>query len=95
VEDFAELIYLQELNRKFGRYWKQYFGFTAQNIGDKLGMSKQQFSKILGGKQPLKPELMPVLKKAYEDLDIYGKTRDFKESDLQKWRREKNHNLNK
>mgnify|MGYP003403894127 CR=1 FL=1 len=37
-----------------------------------------------------KPELEPILVRIFQELAIYEKTGDFKESNLDKWQREHN-----
>lgn len=82
-----ELQYLQDLHRKYARYWKQYFGFTAKDIADYLGLTKNQFSAILRNRNHFPEELEVRLKAAFEEFKIMEQTRDFDGSPGQIWQR--------
>jgi len=82
-----ELDYLIELNKKYNRYLYKYFKFRLRDIAERLGIPEARFSKIVKGKVGLPEDLKEKFVEVFKELDIEGRTKDFKESDEQKWRR--------
>lgn len=82
-----ELDYLVELNKKYPRYLYKYFGFRLGDIARGLGMTNARFSTILTGKRPLPKDSEQRFLEIFTELGIEAKTKDFKESDEQKWMR--------
>lgn len=82
-----ELDYLRELNKKYPRYVAKYFGFSLQEIAQKIGMSPQHFYLVLSGKKSLPKKREELFAKVFQQMNIYARTKDFKESSDQIWNR--------
>lgn len=85
-----ELAYLRELHQRYHHYFKQYFGFSLQDIARYMGISKPALTLILQGKRGLLPKRKEKFLEAYRMLDIENKTKDFQETGYQKTNREFN-----
>ena len=79
-----ELDYLKELNRKYSRYLKQYFGFNLKEISLKAGINPTLFIMILKGQRPMPPKHIEQFIRVFREMDIEAKTINFQETNLQK-----------
>lgn len=82
-----ELDYLKELNKKYSRYLQKYFGFSIRIIAQKLGIKEERLCKIVKGIAQLPKDLEQKFIEIFNELGIEAKTKDFNESDEQKWMR--------
>lgn len=94
-ETQEKLEYLKGLAKQYGsHYLKKYFGFSLKDIADFMGVSKSAISDLVKGKTGLTKSRELSFSKAFEQFDIYNKTKDFKESETQKsikefWKQQK------
>lgn len=90
-----ELDYLREIVRKYdAHYLKGYFNFTLKDFADRMDIAPNSFTQILQGKRNLTKKHEEAFKRAFQDLQVVKKTKDFVETESQKLTKELYHKRN-
>jgi len=82
-ETAERLRYLRELHTKYNGYLAKYFGFTMGQFAQAMGLGKSSFTEIIKGKWDIAEKHEAEFNRAFDDLKVMEKTKDFKESNFQ------------
>ena len=83
MEIQRELTILKELQAKYARYLKKYFGFTLKDIAGEIGISSAHLTNILRNRRKLDEALYPRLIEAMQKFKVEEKIKGFEESEYQ------------
>jgi transcriptional regulator with XRE-family HTH domain len=86
-ETIENLRYLRELHAKYHGYWRQYFGFSAKQLAEYLGLRQSSFTEIMKGKWGVEKH-ETRFNEMFKAFQIVEKTLNFRETPIQVWMRE-------
>lgn len=72
-----ELTYLNGLSAKYGRYFKQYFGFSLREIANKIGIEEHHFCMCVKGRRALPEKYHAKFAQVFAEMRIRERTENF------------------